>query len=93
MTKKTGKPKQPDITKQWAYRPTPTQTPHEIMSGLDAANMVKLLHELLASMPSTFRTTLNDRGFLQFKVKDYDILITRRDRFERPNGGYGRVTW
>lgn len=91
MAKKARKPKQPDITKQWAYRPPPTQTPHEIMSTLDAANMVSLLGQVFSYMPPPFKNTLRERGFLQFGFADYDILITDKRKFERPIGSYGKV--
>lgn len=76
---------------QWAYRAEPTQTPHEIMLSLDAENMVKLLHELISCMPGAFRTALKERGFLQFEVTDYGVLITDKKRFERNNSIYGKV--
>lgn len=93
MAKKARKPKQPDITKQWAYRPPPTQTAQEIMRQLDGENMVSLLHELFACMPGVFKEALKSRGFLQFKVRDYSVLITTEDRFDRPTGTYGKAMW
>lgn len=83
----------PVDTKQWAYRPPPTQTPQEIMARLDAENMVKLVHELISCMPGTFKEALKSRGFLQFKVADYDILITNKKRFEKNGGTYGKANW
>lgn len=76
---------------QWAYRPAPTRTPQEIMLHLDAEHMASLLRQLLSCMPSTFRTALRERGFLQFRVTDYDVLITDEKKFERNNGMYGKV--
>ena len=92
MPKKARKPKT-DKSYTLVNAATPTKTPQETMHWLDAENMVRLLHELIAAMPSTFRTALTERGFLQFKVKDYDILITVRTQFERPTSEYGKVVW
>jgi hypothetical protein len=78
-------------TKQRAYSPPPTKTPHEIMAWCDAEAMVKLLHELISFMPVSFKEALRTRGFLQFKVADCDILITSGKRFERNGGIYGKV--
>ena len=90
MPKKPRKRK-PEPTKVWVHRPTPTKTPHEIMAWCDAENMVKLLHELISFMPGTFRSVLQTRGFLEFKVSDYGVLITDKKRFEKNNATYGRV--
>ncbi|KKN02660.1 hypothetical protein LCGC14_0882100 [marine sediment metagenome] len=78
-------------TKQQACSLPPTKTPHEIMAWCDAENMVKLLHELISFMPGTFRSVLQAHGFLQFKVADYDVLITDKKRFEKNNATYGKV--
>ncbi|KKL53153.1 hypothetical protein LCGC14_2278310 [marine sediment metagenome] len=91
MTKKARKPTESELSKQWAYRPLPTKTPQELMLHLDAEHMVSLLHQLLSCMPGTFREALKERGFLQFKVKDHDVLITSRAKFEKNNGIYGKV--
>ena len=90
MPKKARKPKT-DESYTLVNAATPTKTPQETMRWLDAESMVKLLHELISAMPSTFRTVLTERGFLQLKVKDYDILITTRAMFEKNNGIYGKV--
>lgn len=90
MAKKASKPVD---TKQWAYRPPPTETPQELMLHLDAEHMVSLLHQLLSCMPGTFREALKERGFLQFKVVDYDVLITSRAVFEKNNSTYGKAVW
>jgi hypothetical protein len=92
MTKKARKPKL-DPSKIWAYRPPPTKTPQEMMNWLDAENMVRLLHELISCMPGAFKEALKERGSLQFKVQDYDILITTKSRFEKPISRYGKAVW
>ena len=89
MPKKARKCKEP--VRKEDRRPPPTKTPHEIMLLLDAENMVRLLHELISFMPGTFRSMLQTRGFLQFKVADYDVLIADNKRFEKNNTTYGRV--
>ncbi len=80
-------------TRGRAYRPPPTQTAQEIMTQLDGKNMVSLLHELFACMPGAFREVLKRKGFLQFKVKGYSVLITTKDGFDVPTGAYGKVVW
>ncbi|KKL15220.1 hypothetical protein LCGC14_2507760 [marine sediment metagenome] len=89
MPKKARKPEK----KVWVHRPPPTQTPHEIMSMLDAANMVSLLGQVFSCMPPSFKDLLRERGFLQFSFADYDILITSKKKFDRPIGAYGKARY
>jgi hypothetical protein len=70
-----------------------TKTPQEMMAWSDAGNMVKLLRDIFTYMPATAREALKNRGFLQFKIKGYDIMISDRKKFERPANGYGRAVW
>lgn len=90
MPKKARRPTEKQLSRRSDYRPPPTETPQEIMLKLDAENMVRLLHEFTSCMPATFKEVLKLQGFLQFKVSDYEVLITTGKRFES-NGGYCKV--